>query len=218
MNSMNERIVEKLGLYDLFGNLIPGIVAVSLLGAAWYWTGHKVELPNLSQAVSVLVLSALAIVLGQFVQAIGSLLQKFYFWTWGGRPSDRAMKRLLPSQSAALRTRLANYMLEDASDEVTDHQIFLWAFSVCNYKSLGRVERFNSIYAYNRALTTLMLISTIATLGIIFVAEPNPPAAWTVLGIEVLITLLFWYRTRQRGIYFADEVLRMADLEIGRVP
>lgn len=217
---MSDKITDKFELYDVLGIVVPGLVAVGMIFGALSWTGHKIEIPAMPEALQVLVSSATAIVLGQMVQAIGSLLEPFYFWTWGGRPSDQALKgqskRLSAAQAELLKKRLANYILAGASHDLTDQEIFLSAMSVCNHKSLGRVERFNSLYAYHRALTTLLLLSTIGTLGIIYVADPNPRAAWRVVGLEVLVTLLFWFRTRQRGRYFADEVLRMADLEVGR--
>jgi len=120
------------------------------------------------------------------------------------------------AQAAELKERLKNHFLNGIPRDIEDHEIFLCALSMCYHKSLGRIARFNSIYAYHRALTTLLLISTITTLGIIIFVEPNPPAAWRILIVETGVTILFWYRTKQRGMYFADEVLRMADLEIAQ--
>jgi hypothetical protein len=67
-------------------------------------------------------------------------------------------------QAGLLKKRLTSYILAGANDELTDRQIFLSAISVCNHKSLGRVEKFNSLYAYHPALTTLLLISAFVTL------------------------------------------------------
>ncbi|PYS94641.1 MAG: hypothetical protein DMF64_00130 [Acidobacteria bacterium] len=217
---MSEKITEKFELYDVLGTLVPGLVAVGLIYTALSWTGHKVEIPTMPEALQVLVLSAVAIVLGQLVQTLGSLLEGFYFWTWRGRPSDRALqgksRRMSASQSAELKGRLNSHFLGNANQDMSDHEIFLCALSICNHRSLGRVARFNSLYAYHRALTTLLLTSTVTTLVIIFVVEPNPYAAWRVFILEAATTLLFWYRTKQRGMYFADEALRMADLEVAQ--
>lgn len=166
-----------------------------------------------------LVILATAIVVGQVIQALGSLVEPFYYWTWGGRPSDRALKakgkQTSSAQAERLRKRLANYIGADTSRPLTDQEVFLGALSLCTHKTLGRVQRFNSLYAYHRALTTLLLISTIMTLAIIFFVEPNPPAAWPIVLCELVATLLLWFRTKQRASYYVDEVLRMADLELG---
>lgn len=217
---MSEKITEKFELYDVLGTIIPGLVAVGLIYAGALWTGNKVEIPEMPEALQVFILLAVATVLGQVVQTLGSLLEWLYFWTWRGRPSDRALKgrskRLSAAQAAQLRERLKNHFLKGGDHELSDHEIFLCALSICTHKSLGRVARFNSLYAYHRGLTTLLFASTVATLVIIASVEPNPPAAWRVVGVETGVTLLFWYRTNQRGTYFADEVLRMADLEISQ--
>jgi hypothetical protein len=217
---MSDKITDKFELYDILGVVVPGLVAVGMIFGALSWTGNQIEIPAIPETLQVLVLSASAIVLGQMVQAIGSLLEPFYFWTWGGRPSDRSLrghsKRLSAVQADLLKKRLANHILAGASHDLSDCEIFVSAMALCNHKSLGRVERFNSLYAYHRALTTLLLVSTVATLSIIYFDDPNPRAAWQVVGLQVVVMLLFWFRTKQRGAYFAEEVIRMADLEVGR--
>jgi hypothetical protein len=216
---MSEKLAEKFELYDVFGVIIPGLVSVGFIYAFSYWTGHDITIPTMPDVLQVFVLAAVAVVLGQAIQALSSILEPFYFWTWFGRPSDRALQgRTRISQAFAneLKGRFTTYILKGANRVVADHEIFMCALSICTHKSLGRVARFNSLYAYHRALTTLLLVATLTTLAIIYFVEPNPPMAWRIFFIELGITLLFWYRTRQRGIYFADEVLRIADLEIAQ--
>ena len=213
---MSDKILDKFEFYDVLGSLVPGLVAIGMIFGAWWWTGHKLEMPSMPQGVPVLVILATAIVVGQVIQALGSLVEPFYYWTWGGRPSDRALKRTQASaQAERLRKRLANYIGADGNRPFTDQEVFMVALSLCTHKTLGRVQRFNSLYAYHRALTTLLLISTIMTLAIIFFVEPNPPAAWPIVLGELVGTLLLWFRTKQRASYYVDEVLRMADLELG---
>src|ERR1700755_3323539 len=214
---MSEKIAEKFELYDVLGTIVPGLVAVGMIYSTALWIGRKIEIPAMPEALQVFILLAIATVLGQAVQTVGSLLEGFYFWTWGGKPSDRALKgkskRISSPHAIQLQARLKNHFVKGSSYDLSDNEIFLCALSVCNHKSLGRVTRFNSLYAYHRALTTLLLLSTLITLAIIVYLEPNPPAAWRVFAVETGVTLLFWYRTKQRGMYFADEVFRMADFE-----
>jgi len=89
---MGEKISEKFELYDVLGIIIPGLVAIGLIYAAFIWTGNKTEIPTMPEALQVLILIAVASVLGQIVQTLGSLLEVFYFWTWFGRPSDRVLQ------------------------------------------------------------------------------------------------------------------------------
>ncbi len=215
---MSEKLAEKFELYDVLGVIIPGLVSVGFIYAFSYWTGHNITIPTMPDALQVFVLAAVAIVLGQAIQALSSILEPFYYWTWGGKPSDRAMqgrtKRISPALANEIKGRFKTYIVQGANREVSDNEIFLCALSICTHKSLGRVARFNSLYAYHRALTTLLLVATVATLLIIIFVEPRPPMAWRIFFIEFGVTLLFWYRTKQRGHYFSDEVVKIGDLEI----
>jgi hypothetical protein len=215
---MSEKLIEKFELYDLLGIIIPGLVSMGFVYAFSYWTGYNITIPTMPEALQVFVLAAVAIVLGQAIQALSSILEPFYFWTWFGMPSNRALqgktKRMSKAFAGEIKERFKTHILKGENRDVSDHEIFMSALSICTHKSLGRVARFNSLYAYHRALTTLLLVATITTAIIIASCDPNPPAAWRIFLIELGVTFLFWYRTKQRGMYFADEVLRMADLEI----
>lgn len=215
---VSERISDKFDVYDFLGSLVPGLVAIGMIFAALWWTGNRIQVPTMPHGVPVLLLTAAGFVLGQVIQALGSLIQPFYYWTWRGRPSDQAFKgqskQISSAQITRIKKRLASYIEADAGQALTDHEAFLAALSLCTHKALGRVQRFNSLYAYHRGLTTLLLISTIATLGIIYSVEPNPPAAWPILLFQIVATFLLWFRTKQRASYFVNEVLQMADLEL----
>ena len=87
---MSDKITDKFELYDVLGILVPGLVAVGMIFAVLSWTGRKVEIPAMPDGLQVLVLSATAIVLGQTVQALGSLLEPFYF---GRGVGDRVIER-----------------------------------------------------------------------------------------------------------------------------
>lgn len=214
---------EKFDYYDLLGHVIPGLVLIGAIYLLFYWFGTEVKIPAFSGAVGVLVVLGIAIFSGNLLQALSSLLEPFYFWTWGGKPSDK----LLAGKSPRLSEMYISLLKETIKDhlqlvkgeinqidyELEDRDVFLHCLTLCNQKSLGRVNRFNSLYAYHRALTTLSLLLLIVTIVALIKISVPVGAIWVISG-EIVITLILWNRTRQRGYYFAEEVLRVGAYEI----
>jgi hypothetical protein len=207
---------EKLDYYDILGNVVPGLVLVGGTYMLASWLGYQLTLPPLPDALTVFVVVAIALVLGQVIQALSSILEPFYYWTWGGQPSERLLsgqtRKFSVQYLDALKKRLRKRMLEDEERdvEITNRDLFLYSLAVCNRNGLGRTSRFNSLYAYHRALTTLGIFFLVVTILMLFWAQPSPHGKKWVLGVECLSTALLWHRTRQRGEYFVDEVIRMA--------
>ena len=79
-------MTSKFNYYDILGVLVPGV-----LFSAWI----PICFPDLAEitanwpfpeAFTVIVLTALAVFLGQIIQALGSIMEHALFKTWGGRP------------------------------------------------------------------------------------------------------------------------------------
>jgi uncharacterized membrane protein len=79
---------------------------------------------------------------------------------------------------------------------------------------VGRAARFNSLYAYHRALLVLILLAACLFGASIFWGAA---AEWSwYQRVPVLVALasllaLMWHRARQRGCYYAREVLLTAE-------
>jgi uncharacterized membrane protein len=93
--------------------------------------------------------------------------------------------------------------------------------ALCNRNSLGRVDSFNASYAFHRALLTTGLVTALvlvvsvvlSAFGISATASAIRPTLIYLTVLAVLLTAVEFVRARQRGEYFAVEVLDMAYLE-----
>jgi len=208
-------VSEKFDHYDLFGILVPGILLFCWIPICFPDATHLASTLNFPEAFSVVVCTAVAVFLGHLVQAIASLIEPFLYWTWGGRPSDRALAgtlvKYLPKDSAErIKVRLA----EVVGGTPSERSVFLHAMQVSDGASVGRVARFNSLYAYHRALLALIALDLV-----LFFASMIWGAAkgWSwpqrvgVLSVLLLLLILFWNRTRQRACYYVREVLFTAE-------
>jgi len=101
-------------------------------------------MPHFPDAFWVVALTVLAVFLGQILQAISSLLEPVLFWSWGGRPSDRALtkglKGYLPKDAAnAIKQTL------DTAARSNGHGTFLFAMQKADSSERTRTPRFNAL-------------------------------------------------------------------------
>ena len=126
-------MADKFEFYYILGILVPGVLLVYVFLVCFPGATTVVP-PKMSDALNALAFTALAIFVGQLVQAIASLLEGPLYWTWGGRPSERALRsglgpRYLPDGTAKrIRTKLKKAVGEHA----TDRDLFIYA--------MGRAE------------------------------------------------------------------------------
>src|SRR5205085_12639574 len=105
----------------------------------------------------------------------------------------------MPKDSAErIRKKLAVVVGANASDR----SLFLYAMQQAESAGSQRVANFNAIFAYHRALLVLTLAAVIAAIAI--VCGQGPPSwlvalRWGVLVGCVVLLVLFFFRTRQRG-------------------
>ncbi|HUT61716.1 MAG TPA: hypothetical protein VNA25_28090 [Phycisphaerae bacterium] len=209
-------MTEKLDYYDILGSLVPGVLLVCWVPVCFPTVTEAFPGTSLPEAFSVIAFVALAIFAGQVVQSIGSLIEKPLFWTWGGQPSDRAMReglgrRYLPEDAASrIRARLASVVGPNASDR----SLFLYAMQCTDSTGIGRSPRFNSLYAYHRALLVLVIAALLLLLAS---AEWGAAKDWPVLKLRLveagmlLLIILVWHRAKQRAFYYVREVLLSAE-------
>jgi len=207
---------EKFEFYDILGILVPGSVLLALLAVSFPKIASAFAGVGFPSAFAVICLTAVAAFLGQLVQAISSLLEPVFNWTWGGRPSERALKqglgtRYFPADTAQ---RVRGKLRQVVGEGATDRSLFLYAMQKAETSGNPRVAKFNGLYAYHRAMLTLVLIALAVILasmcwGIV--------KHWTVgekleIGIaDVFLLVIFWLRSKQRGFYYVREVLSTAE-------
>jgi hypothetical protein len=209
-------VLDKLDYYDILGVVIPGILLTYWLPICFPQTVEMAAVAGFPTAIDVIGFGAIAVFFGQVIQAIASTLEGLLYWSWGGMPSERALQKGLGkrylSQETGKRIRERLNML--AQPDHSSQDLFLIAMTNANAAPGSRSERFNALYAYNRALIfvvtiALMLLITSRLWG---AAEDwSSTRFWVLLAVLVAILALFWYRTKQRAYYFVREVLLMAE-------
>ena len=119
------------------------------------------------------------------------------------------MLNFTPSLSR-IRAKLASIVGERA----TNRSLFLYAMQKAETSGNARVAKFNGLYAYHRAMLTLVLIA----LAILFASMCWGTVRHWPLGqqLEIMIAgifllFIFWLRARQRGFYYVREVFSTAE-------
>lgn len=209
-------MTSKLDLYDILGIVVPGALFIYLIPTCFRVPAELRSTAQFPDAFLVIVLTALAVFLGQLIQAVGSVLEPVLNRTWGGRPSNTALtsglgERYLPADAAhCIRRKLQAAVGSDQSGT----SLFLFAMQRAEGAAGSRASRFNALYAYHRALLVLAGLAIILFLaamqwGTISLWSPTHKAL--LLLANSLLLLMLWHRTKQRSFYYVREVLLTAE-------
>jgi hypothetical protein len=191
--------------YDTLSSLISGSVLLFVLSLAIGWD---------IKDVNVVILLAVAYVLGYLINAISAMAEPVYYWFMGGLPSDKLLTPPMPSSCGKERKytgfgRIRFYEYEKAirllreeldDDKADPRKMFGKAMSYSNSNDKTRVPDFNAHYAFSRVMLTLVIISA----ALMMTQYYNKWWSWV---IAVGVILLFGIRCKERGYYYAKEVL-----------
>ncbi len=184
--------------YDLLSNLTVGIV---VFYALW-----KLFLQDLE--VSEWAVIPAGYVVGYFLNAISSLIEPVLYNTICGKPSDKLLTPV-PGQKWTGIKKVKFYFAEQAvealkkdtgDDEATTDKMFSYAMRLVNANKDSRVPDFNGHYALSRVIYTTVIIVTI-------VVEIKFWCVWYSWLVLITLLLLAWNRFKERGYYYAREVL-----------
>jgi hypothetical protein len=209
-------MTEKFEFYDVLGILVPGLILLALIAVSFPEVTSGFAGAGFPAAFAVICLTAVAAFLGQIVQAISSFLEPVFNWTWGGRPSERALKeglgtRYFPPDSA---NRIRAKLGKAVGDKASDRSMFLYAMQKAETSGNSRVAKFNGLYAYHRAMLALVLISLGVILGSMCFGTVKH-WFWRdkigIVALDLLLLVIFWLRAKQRGFYYVREVLSTAE-------
>jgi hypothetical protein len=211
-------MADKFEFYDILGILVPGVLLVYVFLVCFPGTTILVP-PKMSDALNSIAFTALAIFIGQLVQAIASLLEGPLYRTWGGRPSERALHsglgpRYLPDATAK---RIRAKLKKVAGEHATDRDMFLYAMQRAEGANSARVSKFNALFAYHRVLLVLCLAAFILITTSAFIGALAALPRWKLVllaGATLAVFVLVWHRTRQRAYYYVREVLLTAERAI----
>lgn len=191
--------------YDTLSTLISGTVLLFVVSTAINWDITK---------FNIAIILALAYGIGYVLNAISAFLEPVYYWFMGGMPS----KKLLQTPKTPLCSKKRNYtgfgrirfyeydkavslLKEELNDsEANERKMFGKAMSYSNSNEKTRVPDFNAQYAFSRVMLTL----AIASVGILMSKYYDIWWAWL---IAVVAILLVGRRCKERGYYYAREVL-----------
>lgn len=208
-------MTDKFNAYDILGILVPGMLLLVWLPICFPALAHQPTDFHFPDTFLVLALTALAVFLGQLIQALASLVEPAIYWTWRGRPSDRALseglKAYFPPDSAR---RIKQKILDALPANNKGHSLFLFAIEQSALANNSRVAQFNTLYAYHRALLVLAILGGLTFGASIFwgrFAEWTAAQQTVAIILFLLLALLFWYRAWQRACYYVREVLLTAE-------
>lgn len=191
--------------YDTLSALITGTVLLFVLSLA---TEYDI------QGTNVVILLAMAYILGYILNAVSALLEPVFYWIMGGMPSDRLLTSPKPRRRGKMHNytgfgrvrfydyeKAIKYLKEElADDNVNTRKMFCKALSYSNADNNTRVPDFNAQYAFSRVILTLVIVSATAL-------APQYYQLWWAWLIVVVIILLTGHRCKERGYYYAREVL-----------
>ena len=175
-------------LYNLLSTLIPGFI---VLMAGMRLLNFDVN------NIPVLPSTAVAFVMGYFINAIGGWLEKFLFWTWGGEPAIQ----LLEGKNCG---RIKFYEVEklksffNTEENINNKKTFQIAMRLSNGNE--RVSDMNVSYVFSRSILTTLLVAYFILLPVYF-----KNIYFEI--ISIFLIFLSWYRAKERGFYYVKEVL-----------
>ena len=184
--------------YDLLSNLTVGMVAFYAL---WKYIFPEFEM-------SEWIVIPAGYVVGYFLNALSSFIDPFLNKTICGRPSDKLLTPI-PGQIWTGIKKVKFYFPEKAIDSLkkdigdenaTTGKMFGYAMRMVNSNFNCRVPDFNGHYALSRVILTTLFIAVV-------LVEVECYDIWYSWPISVVLLLLAWNRYKERGYYFAREVL-----------
>ena len=179
--------------YEILSSLIPGAL---VLLATLNFIGVKYDKDL------ILPYTAVSFILGYAINALGSWLEGFYFVTWGGKPSNNLLKGKSVWKVKFYHSQEVKQLLKKQAKNpnASNDELFSIAMRmVCGVKD-SRIEDFNAMYAFSRSLLTTALIGSAILLF-------QHRTEWQYYVLLLPLLFITWLRCKQRGYYYAREVL-----------
>lgn len=180
--------------YDILSSLVPGFILIIVM-----LDFFDLEYNN----NYVVAYTAIAFLLGYLMNTVASWLEDIYFFTWGGKPSNRLLDGKSIWKVKFYHGAKAKAFLQGettANTNATNDELFSIAMRHSNGNT--RVEDFNTMYALARVLLTTVLIA-----GIFLLIRNYQD--WRYYLVVVPTIFIAWLRCKQRGYYYAKEVLQV---------
>jgi hypothetical protein len=179
--------------YDILSSLIPGFLLLLILLTALK-IGYDKDL--------IIAYTAIAFLLGYLINTVSSWMEDVYFFTWGGKPSNNLLSGKGTWKVKFYHSEQARNLLksETTNPEPTNDELFSIAMRNVTGLKDSRIDDFNALYAFSRSLLTTVL------LGAVILLIQNY-YDWRYYAVLIPALLVIWLRSKQRGYYYAREVL-----------
>ena len=181
--------------YDLLSNLVPGLLIMGVVNICF---GDKI--PHISE----IILLAMSFIVGYLNNTISSWLEGFYRFLWGGNPINAFFNGTGIFKVPFFKGDEAKKILSGTvtTKNPSDIELFTEAMRIANDNSTSRLEDFNSMYAFSRAVLTALIISG----GMVIYTYYQSMYAYLGFIFLFLISLI---RCKQRNGYYVREVLNI---------
>lgn len=180
-------------VYDILSQLVPGFLVYLLIlnvqGKAYDY-------------IPIVPATAVAFMIGYFINAFSSWIEEVYYWSWGGKPSTMLLKgRKIWKVDFHSKDKARTLLIKDSNKEnSTENELFEIAMRSAHQAGNERVHDFNASFAFSRVILTTTIF-----IGIILLIK-HYNLFWVWLFVIGLI-ITAWIRCQQRGGYYAREVL-----------
>lgn len=185
-------------IYEIISHLVPGYIVVFFLRQEL-----GIDLNDLGNT-SIL---ALAFACGFVVQTLASWFEDILYFTWGGKPSNQLLNgkdmwKVRFYSSNEVKNLLKEEAQRNGQTNYNNDSLFEIAQRRVNSQKSDRVTSFNANYAFVRSMVLAFLLVLVNNLF-------KLPSNLNLILILAALLIVSWYRAKQRGFYFAREVLNM---------
>lgn len=180
--------------YDILSSLVPGFI---MLLSCLPFLGYEYDKDY------VIGYTAIAFGLGYLLNTLGSWLEYFFFFTWGGIPSSKLLDGKYIKKIKVYNYKSIKESLKTKTSNQTPCNIELFAIAMRRVFTSkdNRADDFSNSYAFARTMLTCAILSSITIIAVYY----NDWRAY----LTIPIILIFWYRAKQRAYYFAREILQI---------
>jgi hypothetical protein len=200
----------KLDFYEFVGILAPGVVFLVGLGYLFPDLESQMIANNISIG-DFGILLIISYVSGHVVQSVGNLIEKVYWWFWGGEPTDwvRTKKHYLISvgQIIALKQKISQQLINEHVEDIDKLNYESWRSLTrqisARIVSMGmgfRINLFNGNYGLFRGISSVFISLLAIMLLNIHIFNIK-----LIFGLIFLIVLSL-YRMHRFGCNYAKEL------------
>lgn len=211
-NILNEA---RFGLYELFANIIPGTIFLMFL----VYIGVQINLLtynniiniiNYNYTLIIIMFTILSFVVGQVLQAWGSLFcYMIYKLQYGGFPSVNILdenKSSFPKHFIKLIKEDVINNLNINDDDYNSQNIFDLCYTYVIQNDISvRVINFLNMFEFSKNMMGTTFIMIIIS---VFMMKNNFQFYGLLSVIFSIVTILFYYNFIRYGNSFSNEVLR----------